>query len=65
LIVGGEDHAVLELNRQAASMMDCPNRIWVVPGATHLFSEPGALQSVAELACAWFADHLIGVDRRG
>lgn len=65
LIVGGEDHAVLDLNRQAAAMMECPNRIWVVPGATHLFAEPGALQSVAELARAWFADHLIGVDRRG
>ena len=65
LIVGGEDHSVLELNRQAAAMMQCPNRLWVVPGATHLFTEPGALQSVAELARAWFADHLIGVDRRG
>ena len=64
LIVGGEDHSVLELNRQAAAMMECPNRLWVVPGATHLFAEPGALQSVAELARAWFADHLSGVDGR-
>ncbi len=64
LIVGGEDHQVLELNRRAAAKMEGPNRLWVVPGASHLFSEPGALQSVAELARAWFADHLIGVDRR-
>ena len=63
LIVGGEDHQVLELNRQATAKMECPNRLWVVPGATHLFAEPGALQSVAELARAWFADHLVGVDR--
>lgn len=63
LIVGEADQSVLELNRRAAAMMRCPNRLWVVPAATHLFSEPGALQSVAELARAWFADHLIGVDR--
>ncbi len=59
LIVGGEDPSVLELNREAAAMMRCPNRLWIVPGATHLFSEPGALESVAELARAWFADHLV------
>jgi putative phosphoribosyl transferase len=63
LIVGGADQPVLELNLQAAAMMRCPNRLWVVPDATHLFSEPGALQSVAELASAWFTDYLIGVDR--
>ena len=65
LIVGGEDTSVLDLNRQAAAMMRCRNRLWVVPGATHLFSEPGALQSVAEIARAWFADHLVPVDEVG
>ncbi len=58
LIVGGADTHVLELNRQAAAAMQCPNRVWVVPDATHLFSEPGALEAVADLAKAWFAEHL-------
>jgi putative phosphoribosyl transferase len=65
LIVGGGDQAVLELNRKAAAKMQCPNRLWVVPGATHLFSEPGALESVAELARAWFADHLVSAGDPG
>lgn len=63
LIVGEHDRSVLDLNRQAAAMMKCPNQLWVVPGATHLFAEPGALESVAGLARAWFADHLVGVHR--
>jgi putative phosphoribosyl transferase len=65
LIVGGSDREVLELNRKAASMMHCEHRIWVVPGATHLFAEPGALETVADLARAWFADRLIETDRAG
>ncbi len=65
LIVGGNDREVLELNRRAASIMHCPTRVWVVPGATHLFAEPGALETVAELARAWFVDHLVQTDRAG
>jgi putative phosphoribosyl transferase len=55
LIVGGADHAVLALNEEAASRLRCRHRIEVVPGATHLFEEPGALERVAELAADWFA----------
>ena len=55
LIVGGHDDAVLELNRQAASALRCEHRVDVVPGATHLFEEPGALEQVARLAADWFA----------
>ena len=58
LIVGGADTQVLELNRQALRRLTCNKRLEVVPGATHLFEEPGALGSVAELAAAWFATHL-------
>jgi putative phosphoribosyl transferase len=58
LIVGGRDEAVLELNREAAQHLRCEHRIEVVPGATHLFEEPGALEAVADLAARWFADHL-------
>jgi putative phosphoribosyl transferase len=57
LIVGGADTQVLELNRQAQSRMRCETRLEIVPGATHLFEEPGALERVAELAVAWFVDH--------
>ncbi len=58
LIVGGEDREVLQLNRFAGSLLRCPNRIAVVPGAGHLFEEPGALEAVARLAADWFTDHL-------
>ena len=58
LIVGGADDAVLELNREAASRLRCYHRLTIVPGATHLFEEPGALDAVARLAISWFADHL-------
>lgn len=58
LIVGGADTAVLELNREAASSLPCEHRIEVVPGATHLFEEPGALERVAEFAADWFVGHL-------
>jgi putative phosphoribosyl transferase len=61
LIVGGDDAAVLELNRRAASRMLCEHRVEVVPGATHLFEEPGALETVAQLARDWFVDHLTAV----
>jgi pimeloyl-ACP methyl ester carboxylesterase len=55
LIVGAADRTVLALNEQAAARLRCPHRIEVVPGATHLFEEAGALERVAELAGAWFA----------
>ena len=58
LIVGGADRAVLALNRQALRELRCEKRLEVVPRATHLFDEPGALDSVAQLAAAWFATHL-------
>ncbi|WP_413247820.1 phosphoribosyltransferase family protein [Sinomonas flava] len=58
LIVGGADHQVLELNREAARHLRCPHRLEVVPRATHLFEEPGTLDAVARLARDWFTDHL-------
>lgn len=58
LIVGGADLEVLALNRQALRELHCSKRLEVVPGAGHLFEEPGALGSVARLAAAWFDTHL-------
>lgn len=58
LVVGGRDETVLDLNRQAAAALRCENRLAVVPGATHLFEEPGALDTVADLAREWFTGHL-------
>ena len=58
LIVGGEDRQVLTLNRQAHDAMRCERRLVVIPGATHLFEEPGALAAVAALAAEWFVTHL-------
>ncbi|GAB2864869.1 phosphoribosyltransferase family protein [Actinocorallia aurea] len=58
LIVGGADTEVLDLNRAAQRGLSCPNRLEVVPGATHLFAEPGALEAVSVLAAAWFRQHL-------
>jgi putative phosphoribosyl transferase len=58
LVVGGRDEAVLEMNREAAGHLTVEHRIEVVPGATHLFEEPGALEAVADLATRWFLDHL-------
>jgi putative phosphoribosyl transferase len=60
LIVGGSDVQVLELNRAAAARLVCEHDLVVVPGATHLFEEPGALDEVARLAVDWFAEHLRG-----
>jgi putative phosphoribosyl transferase len=57
LIVGGEDRGVLDLNRQAMEQLRAETKLEIVPGATHLFEEPGALERVAELATAWFARH--------
>jgi len=58
LIVGGDDTVVLGLNRSAAMRLRCPCEVAVIPGATHLFEEPGALEQVAELAVAWFQRQL-------
>ena len=58
LIVGGSDLDVLELNRQALALLRCPKQLAVVPGATHLFSEPGTLEEVARLTTQWFQRHL-------
>jgi putative phosphoribosyl transferase len=59
LIVGGRDDVVIELNRQAQAQLRCESRLAVVPGATHLFEEPGTLQAAAELARDWFTSHLV------
>jgi putative phosphoribosyl transferase len=58
LLVGGRDDAVLELNRAAQKELTCTNRLVVVPGAGHLFEEPGTLDAVADLAAGWFSTHL-------
>jgi putative phosphoribosyl transferase len=58
LIVGGEDHVVIELNEQARAQMKCEVKVEIVPGATHLFEEPGSLEQVAKLASDWFVSHL-------
>jgi putative phosphoribosyl transferase len=58
LIVGGRDEPVIELNERAQSQMRTESRLEIVPGATHLFEEPGTLEQVAGLACRWFEDHL-------
>ncbi|HUI48616.1 MAG TPA: phosphoribosyltransferase family protein [Acidimicrobiia bacterium] len=62
LIVGGDDTLVLALNREALAEIRCEARLSVVPGASHLFEEPGTLEMAAELARDWFVDHLISVD---
>jgi putative phosphoribosyl transferase len=58
LIVGELDTEVLALNEQASALLDCEKRLAVVPGATHLFEEPGTLDEAARLAAEWFAKHL-------
>ena len=58
LIVGDRDPIVLELNRQAQRQLRCENHLAIVPGATHLFEEPGALQTVTRLARDWFTEHM-------
>jgi putative phosphoribosyl transferase len=58
LIVGGRDEVVLDLNRRAQRLLRAPSELAVVPGATHLFEEPGALEQVSALAGEWFSRHL-------
>jgi putative phosphoribosyl transferase len=57
LIVGGEDEPVIEMNRAAYRLLTCPKRLIIVPGASHLFEEPGTLEEVAEHALLWFQQH--------
>lgn len=58
LIVGGDDYPVIPLNQQAYEMLSVPKELVIIPGATHLFEEPGALEQVATRARSWFSEHL-------
>jgi pimeloyl-ACP methyl ester carboxylesterase len=64
LIVGGRDPLVLELNRKALAELPGEKKLEIVPGATHLFEEPGALESVADLARSWFVLYLCRANQR-
>jgi putative phosphoribosyl transferase len=57
LIVGGFDDVVIELNQSAYASLQCTKHLEIVPGATHLFEEPGTLDQAAKLACDWFSQH--------
>jgi putative phosphoribosyl transferase len=59
LIVGGADDVVIKLNQDAMEQLKCEKRLEIVPGATHLFEEPGTLEQVAKLASDWFVRHLV------
>jgi putative phosphoribosyl transferase len=61
LLVGGNDPEVLALNRAAHARLHCEKALHVIPGATHLFEEPGTLEEVARQAAAWFSHHLRGL----
>jgi len=63
LIVGGDDSPVLEWNEEARDMLNCHRALAVIPGATHLFEEPGTLEEVARLAADWFSRHLAEAER--
>jgi dienelactone hydrolase len=65
LIVGGLDGQVIELNEQALAQLNPESRLVIVPGATHLFEEPGKLEQVAELARKWLVDRLVGPAHEG
>jgi putative phosphoribosyl transferase len=58
LLVGGEDDIVIDLNRQAYAQLRCEKEVLIIPGATHLFEEPGTLEQVASLAADWFRNQL-------
>lgn len=60
LIVGSNDDVVIELNEMARDQMRCEVKLEIVPGATHLFEEPGALEKVARMASDWFVNHIGG-----
>jgi putative phosphoribosyl transferase len=59
LIVGGHDEPVIEMNREAYDLLTCEKKLTIVPGATHLFEEPGTLEQVAEQAGRWFVRYLL------
>lgn len=63
LIIGGLDHPVIEMNREAYARLRCEKEIEIIPGATHLFEESGTLDQVAQLAAEWFQTHLHGSRR--
>lgn len=63
LIVGGDDDVVIELNLQALGKLRTEKKLEIIPGATHLFEEPGALEQVAQLARDWFIRYLAAADR--
>jgi alpha-beta hydrolase superfamily lysophospholipase len=58
LIVGGRDTTVIQVNEAAYAQLHCQKALEVIPGATHLFEEPGALAHIARLAAGWFQQHL-------
>ncbi len=62
LIVGGDDRPVIDMNQEALGALRSEKALEIVPGATHLFEEPGALEQVADLAGSWFVRHLAGPD---
>jgi dienelactone hydrolase len=62
LIVGGADHGVIELNQEALQRLQCEKDLIVIPGATHLFEERGALDEVAQAAASWFVRHMVPVE---
>lgn len=65
LIIGGEDHPVLPLNEEAYTRLRCEKALRIIPGASHLFAEPGALEKVAAMSAEWFSNHLAPmVERR-
>ncbi len=59
MLVGGNDSVVIELNNQAMEQLQCTKELTIIPGATHLFEEPGTLEEVAKLACAFFQKWLL------
>ena len=61
LVVGGRDTPVIQLNSDALLMLQCPKQIVIIPGATHLFEEPGTLEKAAHLASDWFTEHFVHV----
>jgi pimeloyl-ACP methyl ester carboxylesterase len=63
LLVGARDPVVLELNELVHARLRCEKRLVVVPGASHLFEEPGTLEEVARAAAAWFVEHLGRADQ--
>jgi hypothetical protein len=59
LVGGGEDTPVIRMNEDAQTQLHCVNELIIIPGATHLFEEPGALEEVARLAAQWFQRYLV------